>query len=174
MIYYVNGDATYPELVTPNIKNIIVHCCNDIGGWGAGFVLAISRRWKEPERQYRAYYRSMRLGDVRIVKVEENIAVCNLIGQHGILSSKPKIIDYSINPQKVYEYTNTKNYIPPIRYDAIECGFKRLYSKIKDRPDIVVHMPRIGCGLAGGDWNVIEQIINKVFINTKVYVYDYN
>ncbi|MEV6001124.1 Appr-1-p processing protein, partial [Streptomyces griseomycini] len=24
---------------------VIAHVCNDIGGWGKGFVLAVSRRW---------------------------------------------------------------------------------------------------------------------------------
>src|SRR4029077_8760714 len=31
--------------------------CNDAGGWGKGFVIAVSRRWPEPERRYRAWHR---------------------------------------------------------------------------------------------------------------------
>jgi len=35
-------------------------------------------------------------------------------------------------------------------------------------------MPRIGCGLAGGDWSRVEEIINEVLIEAgvEVYVYD--
>ena len=36
-------------------------------------------------------------------------------------------------------------------------------------------MPRIGCGLAGGDWKTIENIIQRTFIDiadVDVYVYD--
>ena len=35
-------------------------------------------------------------------------------------------------------------------------------------------MPRIGCGLAGGDWNKVEKIINETLIDKgiEVYVYD--
>ena len=36
-------------------------------------------------------------------------------------------------------------------------------------------MPRIGCGLAGGDWKTIEEIIYRTFIDiadVDVYVYD--
>lgn len=46
-IKYLKGDATQP-LVSGN--KIIVHVCNDIGAWGKGFVLAISKRWAQPEK----------------------------------------------------------------------------------------------------------------------------
>ena len=53
-ITYQIGDATQPIGDHPKI---IVHVCNDAGGWGKGFVLAVSRRWREPERRYRAWHR---------------------------------------------------------------------------------------------------------------------
>jgi len=52
-IQYVKGDATTPQ---GDGHKIIVHVCNDLGKWGKGFVLAISKRWKEPEATYRAAY----------------------------------------------------------------------------------------------------------------------
>ena len=50
MINYLKADATIPQ-AEGNI--IISHICNDIGAWGKGFVLAISKRWKEPAKQYK-------------------------------------------------------------------------------------------------------------------------
>ncbi len=47
----IKGDATSPQAKG---RKVIAHICNDLGGWGKGFVLAISRRWPEPERDYRA------------------------------------------------------------------------------------------------------------------------
>ncbi|GGJ45802.1 hypothetical protein GCM10010121_066360 [Streptomyces brasiliensis] len=41
-IKYVRGDATVPS--GKGVK-AIAHVCNDVGGWGKGFVLALSRRW---------------------------------------------------------------------------------------------------------------------------------
>lgn len=38
---YLKGDATCPQ--AKGVK-IICHVCNDIGGWGKGFVLALSKR----------------------------------------------------------------------------------------------------------------------------------
>ena len=85
MIHYCIGDAVYPNC-TGNI--IIPHICNDIGGWGAGFVLAISKRWKLPEQKYYEWYKSnnnFRLGEVQFVKVEDNIIIANMIAQKDII-----------------------------------------------------------------------------------------
>lgn len=46
----IRGDAPSPQAKG---SKIIAHVCNDLGGWGKGFVLAISKRWPEPERAYR-------------------------------------------------------------------------------------------------------------------------
>ena len=50
VVKYIKGDATNP--VSEGNK-ILVHVCNDVGGWGKGFVIAVSNKWKEPEQQYR-------------------------------------------------------------------------------------------------------------------------
>lgn len=71
-IEYRTGDATAPVGTGPKI---IVHVCNDIGAWGRGFVMAISKRWSEPERRYRAWHRGegqqpFALGEVQFVEEE--------------------------------------------------------------------------------------------------------
>lgn len=40
-ILYIKGDATAP--IGSGVK-VITHICNDIGGWGKGFVLALSKK----------------------------------------------------------------------------------------------------------------------------------
>lgn len=40
-IAYKRGDATQP---VGEGSKVLVHVCNDIGGWGRGFVLAVSAR----------------------------------------------------------------------------------------------------------------------------------
>lgn len=49
-ITYLKGDATTPQA---RGNKIIAHVCNDLGGWGKGFVLAISKRWPEPAAKAR-------------------------------------------------------------------------------------------------------------------------
>lgn len=151
-IQYLNGDATSPYSGGPVI---IAHICNDLGGWGRGFVLAINRRWKKPELEYRAWYgkSSFALGKIQVIRVEPMVWVANMIAQHGFRSAT--------NPS-------------PIRYDALrEClGAVRITAKARLAD---VHMPRIGCGLAGGKWEQIESIIEEVLsaAGVSVTVYDY-
>ncbi len=53
-ITYLKGDATSPQA---NGVKLIVHVCNDRGGWGKGFVVAIPKRWPEPEEADRTCYK---------------------------------------------------------------------------------------------------------------------
>ncbi|MFD2941096.1 macro domain-containing protein [Flavobacterium notoginsengisoli] len=154
-IQYTKGDATSPQA---SGSKIIVHVCNDIGGWGKGFVVAISKRWKDLEKQYREWFRSkdnFELGKVQFVQVEEDLWVANLVGQHDII-------------------VKNKNREMPIRYNAIEEGLKTV-SDFAITNKASVHMPRIGCGLAGGKWEMIEPIILKTLSdkNVEVVVYDF-
>ncbi|MEH0157736.1 macro domain-containing protein [Limibacter armeniacum] len=153
-IQYIKGDATQPQ---GGGNKIIVHICNDIGGWGKGFVMALSNRWPEPEAQYRAWHKSgegFRLGRVQFVEVSGNIFVANLIGQHKIRK------DEDGNP--------------PIRYEAIKEGLQEVADKASEL-NASVHMPRIGCGLAGGKWEEIEPIIKEQLTeqNISTTVYDF-
>jgi O-acetyl-ADP-ribose deacetylase (regulator of RNase III) len=156
-ILYVKGDATHPLGVEPSI---IVHCCNNIGVWGAGFVLAISKRWPEPEREYRKWAREYRdgaympLGAVQFVEVPERITVANLIGQSATVS---------------------RSGVPPVRYEAIEAGLRRVAIHA-GKIGASVHMPRMGCGLAGGEWSRVSAIVEKTLCRSgvQVTVYDFN
>ena len=47
---------------------------------------------------------------------------------------------------------------PPIRYDALRKCLE-LVGYVAEAEGATVHMPRIGAGLAGGDWKTIEQIV---------------
>lgn len=70
-IRYVEGDATAP--ITEGNK-VIVHICNDIGKWGKGFVVAVSKRWPGPEKAYREAFSGSaptQLGEVQFIDVAE-------------------------------------------------------------------------------------------------------
>jgi O-acetyl-ADP-ribose deacetylase (regulator of RNase III) len=153
-VEYIKGDATQPQI---NGNKIIVHICNDIGAWGKGFVMAISKRWKSPEKQYKEWYKSQQnfaLGAVQFVQVEEDIWIANMIGQH-----------------KIYKDENGN---APIRYEAVDDALEKV-AKFAAENDASIHMPRIGCGLAGGKWEKIEPIITKKLSakDIEVVVYDF-
>ncbi|MFD5506295.1 macro domain-containing protein [Streptomyces sp. NPDC127051] len=149
------GDATSPQAKGPKI---IGHVCNDIGGWGKGFVLALSKRWPEPEKEFRAWHRrrsgnDFGLGAVQLVQVRPDTWVANMVAQRGIRTGSDG---------------------PPIRYDALE----RCLAALGERAlalEASVHMPRIGCGLAGGKWSRVEPLITGALCarDVAVTVYDH-
>ncbi|MFF4055762.1 macro domain-containing protein [Streptomyces sp. NPDC001668] len=155
-ITYIRGDATAPSVKG---TKLIAHVCNDIGGWGKGFVVAVSRRWPEPEAAYRAWYRGrasndFALGAAQFVQVEPYVWVANMIGQRGIRRGSRGV---------------------PVRYDAIDEALGRLADKAREL-DASVHMPRIGCGLAGGTWSRTEPLIMERLVKRglSVTVYDHD
>jgi O-acetyl-ADP-ribose deacetylase (regulator of RNase III) len=178
MIHYVQGDATAPK--TPGNK-VIVHVCNDIGGWGRGFVLSLSKRWHEPERLYRRWFQEG--ANMLLVPGESELT----IGQDPTLGAVQFVpVSYIGYPPKFKEVTYVANMIaqrgvlpddkdtPPIRYDALESCLKHVKLFVEHLGDASVHMPRIGCGLSGGKWSDIEPIIERSLSSVDVYVYDFD
>jgi O-acetyl-ADP-ribose deacetylase (regulator of RNase III) len=153
-IKYIKGDATQPQ--GEGLK-IIAHVCNDIGAWGAGFVVALSKRWKQPEAAFRQWYKpdsKLPLGEVQFVKVEPDIIIANMIGQSGIYKDK--------------------NGLPPVRYEAIRAALQKVATyALANKASF--HAPRFGAGLAGGKWEIIEKLIEEEVINKgiEVTIYDF-
>ncbi|WP_329125944.1 macro domain-containing protein [Streptomyces sp. NBC_01465] len=154
-IEYVQGDATAPQ--GKGVK-VIAHVCNDLGGWGKGFVLAVSRRWPEPEAAYRRWHRERAgndfgLGAVQFVEVGPYIRVANMVGQRGIRTGSKGV---------------------PVRYEAIDTALGAVADKAVEL-GASVHMPRIGCGLAGGKWARVEPFIAERLVarGLRVTVYDH-
>lgn len=144
MIIYEKGD-----LFTHSLDNVIIcHICNNLGKWGKGFVMAISKYSKKPEKEYKSLEK-YELGLTQYVEID-TVVIANMIAQNGINSkySKKCRVDYD-NLEKclknVYEFNKSKNY--------------------------KIYMPQIGTGLAMGDWNMIENMINRVFDGMDVYVF---
>lgn len=170
-INYVTGDATRPRGGEDGRPRIIVHVVNDKPAWGAGFVVALSARWRAPESSYRAWARSreqaeldpsaerrgaqyppFELGQILIVQVEQNLYVANVLAQHGI---------------------RWEGDVPPIRYEALEQGLGRVAEWAAAR-GASVHGPRLGAGLAGGQWGLVERMLTEAFCarDIPVTIYD--
>lgn len=66
-LQFIQGDATAPQAKG---NRIIAHICNNLGGWGKGFVLAISERWPQPEAEYRRWHRSRADNDFALGAVQ--------------------------------------------------------------------------------------------------------
>lgn len=169
MINYRRGDASLPE----ERPAMVCHICNDIGKWGSGFVLSLRRNWGRSEEAYRKWYKHwcenptegqpFELGEVQFVRVDsiggdphmwkdEVVYVANMIAQHNVIPFESV----------------------PIRLPALDKCLARV-GEISPtlHPDITLHMPRIGCGLARARWIDVEPLIEKNLSHLEVYVYDY-
>ena len=150
-INYLKGDATKPEVKNKDV--IIAHISNSKGGWGAGFVLAISKKWKLPEQKYRAWAKEkdykLPLGEVQFVPVGGQIHVANMIAQDGFGGVAVKYDHLRECLKQVYDYA--------IKNNAVVCG------------------PRFGSGLGGGNWDVIEKIVEEELCEKgiEVTIYDF-
>jgi hypothetical protein len=181
-IHFATGDATKPA-ASHNLC-VIVHIVNDIGAWGAGFVRTLSRTLPMSEKLYRDWHMMrprdfeseertgpLALGHVQLVTCTSPF-VANVCGQHGIKSARV---------QSAPGHARVE--VPPIRYDALRTGLERLEKILSRRDesrrldsksylgDYQIHMPRIGTGLAGGDWDLIEPIVADVFKDRRTVVY---
>lgn len=168
-IKYVEGDL-FADLKNATAPTIIPHVCNDIGAWGAGFVVPLGRIFPVARESYLSWgngkptgnssYKGgcwdnmlnrpdmFRLGHTQIIQVQDQprVYVANMIAQHRVGGERP------------------------LRYKAlVEC----LVSVAEDArgwagSEIVA--PMFGSGLAGGDWNFIEVLIDEIWVQAGINV----
>jgi O-acetyl-ADP-ribose deacetylase (regulator of RNase III) len=158
-IHELTGDATRPVQTEGNI--LVAHVVNDRGGWGKGFVLAVSKHWPQAEKDYRDWAKFGRggdkfsppfqLGEILISKVETTLGVAHLLAQHGYIGPD--------NPT-------------PLSYEALTQCLRKL-AGIAAAQNASIHMPRIGAGLGGGDWPRIRRIIEQELGHLPVYIYTF-
>lgn len=109
-----------------------------------------ARRFPEVDRAQRLWYQMglQQLGAVQMVPTHTGLIIANLYAQE----------DWQRQPGRINA-----------DYEALAQCLTTLLEELS--PGAVLGMPRIGSGLGGGDWNVIERIIERVFVERTVYVY---
>ena len=121
--------------------DIIVHGCNCFHTFGAGIALAIKRRWPETHRtdvQETTYGDRGKLGTVSATTVSPKLTVVNAYTQFGYGSNGPNV-----------------------DYEAVAAAFRRIKGLYGNK-GLRFGIPKIGAGLAGGDWDHIYKIIDEI------------
>lgn len=166
-INYVVGDATAPQIT--NGLRIVAHVANNEGGFGSGFVAAINNKWDDPRKRYREWHdlTGLDLGDIHLVPVSDDhgkLYVANMVAQDGYGSQeKPRAANYGALAACLFKLNNWID-----NYNQLQFGIRHPNAKVKSS----VIMPRICCGLGGGDWDVVEEIIEATLTLPDIYVYD--
>lgn len=147
-IVYKQGDLLQSDC------DVIVHGCNCFNQMGSGIAKAI--RAKYPEVYEVDFFTKRgdpyKLGTFSKVTVHDGSRVVyNAYTQYKCGTDRRHL-----------DYAALEDVLMAIREDLINLG---AYATCK------FGMPKIGAGLAGGDWNLIEQIIEKVFVDKEVEVH---
>ena len=147
MITYIKGD------LIKDFQNyeVIVHGCNCFNSFGGGFAAGVAARFPE------AYMEDLKTKKGDRAKLgtythkhisKDNVTIVNAYTQ------------YAFGGKAIHA-----------DYDAIRSVFKKIN---KDFDGKKIGMPLIGAGLANGDWNTIEKIIQEELPQQDVTVVIWN
>lgn len=146
MINYLIGDLFTNPFLYCEDNVVIAHIVNNDGKWGAGFTKALNKFSPKPREVYLAGGKKV-LGTHEVVDVG-NVAVVNMVAQNGV---------------RQYYSDQVVNYV------ALEICLKELDKIAAGK---ILLMPKIGCGLGGGDFKIIQPMIEKTLISPEeIYVY---
>ena len=146
-IRYVKGDI----LEAPEF--IIAHGCNAQGVMGSGVAAAIRGKYPNAYNVYSAYHKN------------ENLTMGNVVWSFPDVPAEP-IVGNCITQE--FFGGDGKKYVD---YYALRKCMQKLDALAYAMDFPAVALPKIGAGLAGGDWDIIEEIIEESFIIAEPVVY---
>ena len=147
--------------------NIICHQVNCQGVMGHGIAKQVKEKYKGVFNEYKRYCdahadnREAMLGEALIVDVDYGAAV----------------LDWLVNKERKYiaNIFGQLTYGTGLRtnYKALVLGLEVVANFAKEHNLSVAVPYKIGCGLAGGDWNKVNILIEGVFAGTGIEVLMY-
>lgn len=134
-------------------EGVLVHGCNTLGLMGAGFARELNKKYPEACRPYFDICANHRADHRR------------LLGKFVAGQSGDLIIVHAFTQEKL------KSVFEPVAvsYNAIEKSFKGIDELCTH--GLALNIPKIGAGLAGGNWNIIKTIIEETVKNREVILW---
>jgi hypothetical protein len=153
-INYLRGDALSRQSAGPVVVAQVVN--DATANWGGrGFASGVRGRLPQVQDDFKRWAQinraQFRLGNSRLSTVDADFSVFSMICQEG----------YGLSEQ------------PRLRYGALQRCLVELAAAAR-KLSASVQMPRIGAGLAGGEWEIIEELIEQEVVRegVSVTVYD--
>ena len=148
-IIYRTGDL----LAAP--EKVLCHGCNAQGKMGAGIAVAIRKRYPVAFTEYRQLYEDqgcrLELGQCVFVSCDDGRTIIDAVTQEF----------YGRDPDIVY-----------VDYDGVRLAMQRINAWAKAHAVPHVAFPKIGAGLANGDWSIISAIIETEARDFNPVVYE--
>ena len=151
----------------------IIHGCNAQGVMGSGVALAVKTKYP---LAYVAYQQHLKSFDDDGIAVGTNSywknPSTNLVIWNAVTQER-----YGAGPARYVSYDGIEGCLRRFQRWLARAGTPG-WDKEVITPDLVgipkvLNFPRIGCGLGGGDWNIIEAIIeNTVDPSIKLICWD--
>lgn len=154
---------------------VIVHGCNAQGAMGSGVALAIKNKWPVVYADYRAVFNAhgLETGDVIYSDVASHPVTVSTMDQTCHRGSR--LVVANAITQEFYKGCRQAGPITDVYvdYEAITKCFEDILEFFDANPGLAqnIHMPMIGAGLGGGDWNTIEQRIHETLKDTYIHLY---
>jgi len=144
MVKYKKGDLMRAP------EDIIAHGCNCRGVMGSGVAALVRNKYPKAYESYLEKYDDggWSLGEVQFVPVVDGKVIANCATQYNYLPRGYCHADY-----KAIKFSMT------------------LVKEYAQERGLSIAIPKIGAGLAGGDWNVIEKDLKEVFDDYDITVY---
>lgn len=149
MIKYLTGNVLDSDAA------VILHQVNCKGKMGAGLALQVRNRYPFVYKQYTAFcsnveHSSSLLGETLIVPINSEQCIANLFAQDGYAH-------YGFAASCLTDY------------NALRRCLKVINRKYKGKKVALPYL--LGCGLAGGDWNVVKKIIEEELKDCNVEIF---
>jgi len=158
------------KIIEGNILNatedIICHQVNCRGKMGSGLAKQIRNKypnvyesyvklvnWQKEEYNKGLAKNKSLLGNIQFVDCSDGKVIANLFGQEGYGRDK-----------QYTDYTALRKSLESL-YETVTCDYNTLYGKSIAIPY------NLGCGLAGGNWNIVYEMIKQIFYNYEITIY---
>ncbi|CAK7347819.1 unnamed protein product [Dovyalis caffra] len=166
-VHFVVGDCTHPEKFCSAEPSVIFSCVDDSGNWGHGGMFdALAKLSSSIPDAYQcaSEFRDLHLGDVHLVKINENTDGQNMEGDTPRWVALAVVQSY--NPRR--KVARSEISIP----DLEACLSKASFAAAQNLASI--HMPRIGYqdGTDRSQWYTVERLLRKYasFFGIKIYL----
>lgn len=169
---YVKGNVL-DNLDKVTEPTLLIHVCNDAGGFGSGVAGAIAKKYPDVRDAYMEWWRAgyfnntkcvknnvdFKLGQIQPIEVETNVLIVNMIAQ-----STPGGHDFKIGKENIH--------LRPLRLESLrECLYRVAQTSVLFKPKCKVIGPMFGSALAGGNWDKeIEPLIYECLVKFGVDV----